>query len=293
MDAAKETLRRVDSANSDGSARNAADAEGSLLEAGNDGRSTGRLSDSNLKPPLSTSLTKPGDRRSLASVNSLGSVVHDLAHGAPSGNHSAASSSAGSLKHGSPEQQHSIPGSPPFGVGKGEITSPATTATDPVSVTANAVPSHQGKASHCFDSDQTLPDPAVPSTSLGEPVGVIQSAASKHLDSWNTGPVSRPSAPRRSRSKTKGNRQPSGSTLASSAASPNNSDRGRHHHYESRLILTPKSGKTSPSYGKVGVCALDVKARSKACRNILTRLSAGGEFEVIIFGDKVILDEGE
>lgn len=37
---------------------------------------------------------------------------------------------------------------------------------------------------------------------------------------------------------------------------------------------------------------MDVKARSKAMREILTRIVQRGQVEVKIFGDKVILDEG-
>ncbi|KAJ7433823.1 histidine phosphatase superfamily-domain-containing protein [Mycena galericulata] len=67
--------------------------------------------------------------------------------------------------------------------------------------------------------------------------------------------------------------------------SPNSPNR-----HESSDNITPKYlGKPMV----LGVCAMDVKARSKAMREIVTRLveRANGGIEVKVFGDKVILDE--
>ncbi|PSS02277.1 histidine phosphatase superfamily-domain-containing protein [Coniella lustricola] len=93
--------------------------------------------------------------------------------------------------------------------------------------------------------------------------------------------------------------------LAASRAQPNR-DRSRAKRRLSGSTAasshSPSSERTVPSHrekeeakpaplGLIGVCALDVKARSKPSRNILNRLLANREFDVKIFGDKVILDE--
>jgi len=76
--------------------------------------------------------------------------------------------------------------------------------------------------------------------------------------------------PRRSRSRT-AHRRISGSTAPSSSPA-------------SREMREQK-----PKKGIIGVCALESKARSKPARNIFAKLLE--EFDVKIFGDKIILDE--
>ncbi len=99
--------------------------------------------DSGLKPAAST-LNKPGDRLSFSSLYSLSSAIHNGATGITSAPQSTASSTAGSIKSVEQFMPTVTQLSPSLGSARGEATSSATTATDPVSVIANSQASHQG-----------------------------------------------------------------------------------------------------------------------------------------------------
>ncbi|KAG7921206.1 hypothetical protein KL927_000450 [Ogataea polymorpha] len=65
----------------------------------------------------------------------------------------------------------------------------------------------------------------------------------------------------------------------------------QHKNRTSSISVSEVSGPKLPKIGIIGVCAMDNKVLSKPCRQILNRLIENGEFDTVIFGDKVILDE--
>ncbi|KNG49574.1 phosphoglycerate mutase-like protein [Stemphylium lycopersici] len=138
-----------------------------------------------------------------------------------------------------------------------------TTATSALSVTTSSQNGSLGTKTSptqlLFQQEQAAHNQA-PSPSAGP----------AHPASPQLGQPALSSQPRRSRSRT-AQRRISGSTATSSSPA-------------SREMREKK-----PTKGIIGVCALESKARSKPARNIFGKLV--DDFEVKIFGDKIILDE--
>ena len=153
---------------------------------------------------------------------------------------------------------------------QGSGTGTGTTATSSLSVTAH---SQNGSL---FPTDQQHPaapqaQPAPAPAPAPAPLAQLPPPVPSPTTATPPQPLNPQAVPRRSRSRTT-HRRVSGSTVASSSPASIN-------------MREPKK----PVKGIIGVCALESKARSKPARNIFGKLVE--DFEVKIFGDKIILDE--